>query len=333
MSKDDFFAPGKKSKDGALDLRMGDPLYLSEYWKKKKLKLPSWGGPGYRKNIEPELESLLRVMGYVQNLRPQGRYHSVVLGNGSSQLIQAAAYAFRMKTGHNVLYAPAPYWPRFDQIVELAGSQMHDLKSVSLGVPKLVTNPNNPCGSFTRRIMSQIPGVPTIFDLNYNWPHYRKSEILHSDFFTADDVFIYGMSKLSGHASLRVGWAYVADPTIAKFMVDFIEASTCGVSMEAQKKAYSILNHIDNHPEYFRWARNKLDRRFIEVSKYLEPDNTTTMFFYGKGKVLADKAGVLYIPSQNFKDAPGKIRLNLGCSDSDFKELIRRLAAAKRKKK
>jgi len=63
---------------------------------------------------------------------------------------------------------------------------------------EFVTSPNNPDGRLQRAVLG---GSATIYDHCYYWPHYTAIPA-PSD----EDVMVFSISKVSGHASSRFGY-------------------------------------------------------------------------------------------------------------------------------
>ncbi|KAL0421413.1 UNVERIFIED_CONTAM: Tryptophan aminotransferase-related protein 2 [Sesamum latifolium] len=103
---------------------------------------------------------------------------------------------------------------------------------------EMVTYPNNPDGVIREPVINRANGM-LIHDLAYYWPQYTAitSPADH-------DIILFTVSKCTGHAGSRIGWALVRDENIARKMVKFIEINTIGVSKEAQLRAANILETI-----------------------------------------------------------------------------------------
>jgi len=64
---------------------------------------------------------------------------------------------------------------------------------------EFVTSPNNPDGNLTKGVLKG-DNVKYICDRAYHWPHYT---VISSP--ADDDLMIYTISKLTGHAGSRFG--------------------------------------------------------------------------------------------------------------------------------
>ena len=65
---------------------------------------------------------------------------------------------------------------------------------------EFVTSPNNPDGKLTKGVL-QGPNVKTIYDHAYYWPHFTAIPSPADD-----DLMVFTISKLTGHAGSRFGW-------------------------------------------------------------------------------------------------------------------------------
>lgn len=75
-----------------------------------------------------------------------------------------------------------------------------DSNTTSLFI-ELVTSPNNPDGEMRNAVL-RGPSVKKVHDLAYYWPHFTP--IPHP---ADQDLMIFTLSKLTGHAGSRFGYA------------------------------------------------------------------------------------------------------------------------------
>lgn len=64
---------------------------------------------------------------------------------------------------------------------------------------EFVTSPNNPDGQLKKAVL-QGPSVKTIHDLAYFWPHFTPIPAPADE-----DLMVFTISKLTGHAGSRFG--------------------------------------------------------------------------------------------------------------------------------
>ncbi|RZC89969.1 hypothetical protein C5167_029037 [Papaver somniferum] len=70
----------------------------------------------------------------------------------------------------------------------------------SVNFIEFVTSPNNPDAELKEPVLLKGPSVKTIFDHAYYWPHYTAIPAPANE-----DLMIFTLSKLTGHASSRFG--------------------------------------------------------------------------------------------------------------------------------
>jgi L-tryptophan--pyruvate aminotransferase len=94
----------------------------------------------------------------------------------------------------------------------------------------------------------------------YYWPSLLDNKTM----IKADrDVMIFSLSKLSGHAATRFGWALVKDDKVAKLMATFIARIMIHTSIDAQFRALRIIQHIaEHHQVFFDYIRSRLQTRW-----------------------------------------------------------------------
>uniref|UniRef100_A0A0A9DG64 Alliinase C-terminal domain-containing protein n=1 Tax=Arundo donax TaxID=35708 RepID=A0A0A9DG64_ARUDO len=83
---------------------------------------------------------------------------------------------------------------------------------------------------------------------------------------------LFTVSKITGHAGTRLGWALVKDRDVARKMVYFVDRSTIGVSKDSQLRATKILGVVSDAyelpppvgaaPRLFDFARRRMAERW-----------------------------------------------------------------------
>ncbi|CAI8583374.1 unnamed protein product [Vicia faba] len=58
------------------------------------------------------------------------------------------------------------------------------------------------------------------------------------------DLTLFTVSKSTGHAGMRIGWALVKDLEVAKKMTKFIELNTIGISKDSQLRASKVIKIV-----------------------------------------------------------------------------------------
>ncbi|XP_057951361.1 tryptophan aminotransferase-related protein 2-like [Malania oleifera] len=245
-----------ESDDGGgrvINLDHGDPTMYERYWQqmgdRTTIQISGWQSMSYFSDIgnlcwflEPEFaRAVVRLHRVVGNAATDGRH--IVVGTGSTQLFMAALYALSPPNAShpiNVVSA-APYYSSYPLITDFLRSGLYkwggDANRYEEKGPyiELVTSPNNPDG-FVREAVVNRGGGMLVHDLAYFWPQYTPIS------YTADhDLMLFTVSKCTGHAGMRIGWALVKDREVAKKMTKFIELSTIGVSKDSQLRAAKIL--------------------------------------------------------------------------------------------
>ncbi|KAJ7186329.1 hypothetical protein O6H91_Y536600 [Diphasiastrum complanatum] len=262
------------ASDRIINLDHGDPTMFAAYWHAvggaSTTVILGWQRMSYFANkqlfwfveqeLEREIRSLHKVVG---NAVTEGRH--IVIGTGSTQLFQAALYALappdRSKPASVV--SASPFYSSYPLITDYLKSEIYrwagDAMSFQPQSPndayiELVTSPNNPDGT-TRHPVVNGTG-PVVYDLAYYWPHYTPI-IAAAD----HDLMLFTVSKSTGHAGTRIGWAIVKDVEVAKRMAKFVELNTIGVSQDAQIRATHILRTVVNAYAQKGSSPYALDRR------------------------------------------------------------------------
>lgn len=337
----------KTNKTGLIDVSFGLPLYMEEYWTfmqrmhggniviKNNENLPYTFG-GTHGTLYTAIKSLHE---YVGNAETKNRH--IVVGHGASQVVSAIAYAAGKMHVKDILLEP-PYWGRLKFLLEMgiaaSGVSCNNGGHVKPGKSlmgdswfKFATSPNNPDGK-----IAAPDGDLQVMDMCYSWPQYTK--VLKESY----DVMIFGLSKATGHAGTRIGWAIVKDHNVADLMREYVHMSTCGVSTDAQLRAAMVINSAMSAkklemPDCFAFGKDKLQKRWREFNAAISKTNVVVtnnsgMFAWCTCEDdVEGKYGLKATPGSGFGLANSSpyFRINLGCGDIEFAAMIKALSGSK----
>ncbi|XP_038970388.1 tryptophan aminotransferase-related protein 2-like [Phoenix dactylifera] len=249
------------SKDFVINLDVGDPTMYESFWKgmgdQGAITIPSSQTISYFSDVtnfcwflEPEFaREIRRLHKLVGNAVTEDRH--LIVGTGSSQLLQAAVYALSPSdtTDQMNVVSVVPYYSSYAPLMDYLRSGLFRWAGDACTFKgdayiELVCSPSNPDG-FLRQAFLKSEGGKTIHDLAYYWPQYTPitSPADH-------DISIFTISKSIGHAGSRLGWALVKDAAVARKMTKFIELSTIGVSKVSQIRATKILKVVSDSYEH-----------------------------------------------------------------------------------
>ncbi|GJQ99122.1 L-tryptophan--pyruvate aminotransferase 1-like protein [Tanacetum coccineum] len=249
-------APKNLASDAIINLDHGDPTMYEPFWRsigdKCTVVFKGYESLSYFSNpknpcwfLEPKLEESIKSLhGAVGNAVTDG--YSIVVGTGSSQLLQAVLYAVTSHDQANPInvVSAAPYYSSYPEIMDLVKSGLYKWGGDAHGFDKdepyveLVTSPNNPNGVIRGAVVNREGGI-LVHDLAYYWPQYTPiTSSLESD------IMLFTASKCTGHAGSRIGWALVKDKEVAKKMTKYMEVTTIGVSKESQLRVAKILQVV-----------------------------------------------------------------------------------------
>ncbi|KAF9625681.1 hypothetical protein IFM89_025466 [Coptis chinensis] len=227
--------------------------------------------------LEPEFaEEIKRLHKLVGNAVTDDRY--LIVGTGSTQLFQAALYAHSSPDAHkpiNVVSA-VPYYSCYPTVADYLKSGLYkwagDASTYDKDEPyiEVVTSPNNPDGRLREPVVNRSDGF-VVHDLAYYWPQYTAitSPADH-------DLMLFTVSKSTGHAGSRIGWAIVKDKNVAEKMRKYIEISTIGVSKESQLRAAKILRAVSDSCQdlsdesFFNYGRRRMTERWERLTSVIK---------------------------------------------------------------
>lgn len=303
-----------------LDLCWGNTNFLYPFWKNispMSLELDKDMSYGI---ILSELETAIRLLHKKEKnvVNPDG--YEVVIGCGATQVIQAAIHALEPREGVPRVYAQAPYFMRFPDMAHMAGGHFVKITDAYIDYDvEINTLPNNPDGKWQSGQSGD--GVTVIYDLCYNFPQYMRDGVVKMN----EDIMTFSLSKATGHASTRLGWALIRDPEVATKMRKFIEYQTCGVSVEAQNKAYQVLmHHWSKQNDFMEYGRAVMSARW-KILGSLGFQVRNGIFLWEKNPERFEKLGIVGINGEVFGATKEWIRLNMGCSDEDFQDFVMRV--------
>ncbi|KAI4343719.1 hypothetical protein L6164_011035 [Bauhinia variegata] len=282
-----------------INLDHGDPLVYEKFWRqmgdKTTIVIPGWQSMSYFSDLssicwflEPEFaREVVRLHNVVGNAVTEGRH--IVVGTGSSQLLLAALYALSPLDAAepiNVVSA-APYYSSYPAMTDYQKSGLYKWAGEAGSFDKegpyieLVTSPNNPDGHVRHSVVNRSQGF-LVHDLAYYWPQYTPISSPANN-----DLTLFTVSKSTGHAGMRIGWALVKDKEVAKKMTKFIELNTIGVSKDSQLRAAKVLKAVSNtceqegsSPEgesFFRYSYNIMEHRWKHLRAAVERSGTFSL--------------------------------------------------------
>ena len=278
-----------KNEDCVVVIHGGDPLIFEDYWVSQPQVTVSMDA-AYRMAADgaasgedclarsgnnaascgmlPELEATIRKLHRtVGNANVDDDKH-IVLGLGSTQLIKAATFALSEDGAESVIVAgEVPWYGDYKGTGEYFNSELfrwrgdgEDLSGKR--VLEFITHPNNPDGTLRVRTVDHSIAV---WDHAYYWPHFTPitAPVGEAERYRDSDVMLFTLSKMTGHAGTRLGWAITRDAEVARRMSRFVAQTTGSVPREVQLRANALLDHIvQTDGRIFRLASDEMQRRW-----------------------------------------------------------------------
>ncbi|XP_038704980.1 L-tryptophan--pyruvate aminotransferase 1 [Tripterygium wilfordii] len=280
------------SPDSVINLDHGDPTMFESYWRKQgekcRVVISATDFMSYFSDIGntcwfllPELaEAIKRLHRAVGNAVTEDRH--IVVGTGSTQLYLAALFALTSPGGPDPIsvVCAAPYYSSYEEETTFLLSGLYkwagDAYTFDKDEPyiELVTSPNNPDGTIREAVVNRAEGK-TIHDFAYYWPQFTPITCA-----VDQDIMLFTLSKSTGHAGSRIGWAIVKDKEVAKRMTKFMEISSIGVSKESQVRASKILGVVaedcerfgcaDDSNNFFVYSKRTMAERWEKLRKVVK---------------------------------------------------------------
>ncbi|KAK9270675.1 hypothetical protein L1049_026257 [Liquidambar formosana] len=273
------FSPGC-----AADADDGDPIFLEPFWVRhaasSAILVTGWHRMSYvfddQSYISQELKRhICKVHAIAGNAVTAARF--IVFGTGSTQLLNAAVHALSPDNSSTParVVASIPFYPvyktqtDFFQSTEFKfqgdTSMWNDTSNTSMNFIEFVTSPNNPDGQLKKAIL-EGPSVKTIYDHAYYWPHFTAIPAPADE-----DVMIFTISKLTGHAGTRFGWAVIKDEAVYQRMLTYMDLNTIGSSRDSQLRALKLFKVVleGGGREIFEFGYKTMRNRWEKLSNAL----------------------------------------------------------------
>jgi len=267
----------------------------------------------------------------------------VIITNGAKQALGASFHALR-RMGKKKLGMRTPYWALIPPLVKMHG--LEPLTSYVDSDCNLLLLPNNPDGFSSRPDAVQEFAnnckereIPLIHDAAYYTHTYLPSD---HPLDSVGDIQIYSISKMLGLSGLRIGYVVCKNVEFYKYIQEYMEAMTVGVSVVSQIFLYDLMNlmrcHRADNKKFLQQSYQSLqdskrivkqiDPEILEVNSDLE--STPGMFGWFKvgSKANFQESKINLIDGALF-GVPGMVRINLGFSAEKMEEIVRRLNSVK----
>lgn len=262
----------------------------------------------------------------------------VIICNGAKQAVGSLLYAIK-KNGGKSIGLRIPYWALFKPLIEMHG--LNQTEHIDHSDSYLLVHPNNPDGfCYDNHTIDYYSNVctqtkkPLIHDGAYYSHVYlpRNFELK-----PIGDVQVFTFSKLFGLSGLRIGYSVFHNTNLYKWVMEYMEHMTVGVSSIAQMFAYDLVTAMHHSPDdarhfedksYWDLYKNKQIASHINP-KIIDTHNiipTHGMFLWTRCYNLeAFKNAKINIIDGTAFGAPGFIRMNLALHEEQMIEVVNRL--------
>ncbi|TVU35306.1 hypothetical protein EJB05_17190 [Eragrostis curvula] len=238
------------------DADSGNPLFLEPYWRRHAaagaVVVSGWHRMSYTATDDGKFQSLELENQIRQLHRAVGNAvvddKHVVFGAGSMQLINALVYA--LSPDANAAAPPSrvvsavPYYGSYKTQTAMFDGREYKWggptavwanasRNSTNGFIEFVTAPNNPDTELREPVLR---GSAAVFDRAYYWPHFTPIPEPADE-----DVMMFTISKPSGHAGSRLGWALIRDEKVAKRAYEYVQNSIMGASRDTQLRMLRIV--------------------------------------------------------------------------------------------
>ena len=263
----------------------------------------------------------------------------IIITNGAKNALGASFYALK-KMGKFNVGMRTPYWALIPPLVKAHG--LNPLPSYVGADANLLLLPNNPDGfTSTPEAIQRFSEVckerkvPLIHDAAYYTKTYMP---IHYPLNTVGDIQIYSISKMLGLSGLRIGFVVCPNVEFYKYIQEYMETMTVGVSIVSQMFSYDLLKRMYSSPALTKRFEvlssialyeskkifKQINPEILEVDSNLE--HVAGMFGWFKVGPKADfsKAKINIIDGTLF-GKPGMVRINLAFNQEIIQEIVSRI--------
>ncbi|PKI62367.1 tryptophan aminotransferase-related protein 4-like isoform X2 [Punica granatum] len=272
----------------------GDPLFLEQFWREHAadsgILVAGWHRMSYsfsdQTYISQQLDAHIRKLhNVVGNAVTDGKF--LVFGAGSTQLLYAAVHALSLPPDNTSsssspaqVVASIPYYALYEMQTDFFDSRESNFQGdaailinnsdVTTNIIEFVTSPNNPDGQLNKPLLKGS-NVKTIYDRAYFWPHFTAIPNPPAH----EDLTIFTISKLTGHAGSRFGWALIKDERVYERMTRYMQLNSMGVSRDTQLRALKLLKVVldGGGREIFKFGYEKMKKRWERLTNTLSLSN------------------------------------------------------------
>ncbi|CAO2179414.1 unnamed protein product [Urochloa humidicola] len=262
----------------------GNPVFLEPYWRRhaavSAVVVSGWHRMSYvttdgmYQSVQLE-DHIRRLHAAVGNAVADGKH--LVFAAGSTQLINALVRALSPDAASPParVVATAPYYPSYRTQTEMLDGREYRWGGTTArwanasrnstgGFIEFVTSPNNPDAQlYAKPVLGAAAAA--IVDHAYYWPHFT-----HIPAPSDEDVMMFTMSKLSGHAGSRFGWALIRDEKVANRAYKYVQDSIMGASRDTQLRMLGIvkamLANLHGEGDIFAFGHGVMRDRWRRLS-------------------------------------------------------------------
>lgn len=331
----DLLLAKPKLPDGWLDASVGEPYVVRD------ILLSIFDVSDHKLPTTNDIYEYPSPTGYQPLVKLLEDKHGapVIVTNGAKQALGASFHALR-RMGKKRLGMRTPYWALIPPLVKMHG--LEPLTSYVGADSNLLLLPNNPDGFSSRSDVVQgfsnnckEKGVPLIHDAAYYTHTYLPAD---HPLDSVGDIQIHSVSKMFGLSGLRIGYVVCPNVEFYKYIQEYMEAMTVGVSVVSQIFLYDLMNLMRCHKADFKRFElesfqamqdskrivKQIDSDILEVNSDIE--STPGMFGWFKvGSKANFKESKINLIDGSLFGVPGMVRMNLGFSANKIQEIVNRL--------
>jgi aspartate/methionine/tyrosine aminotransferase len=266
----------------------------------------------------------------------------VVITNGAKQSIGALFYACK-KLNKSRIGLRNPYWGLFKPLIEMHG--LTQVEHIDDSDAYLLVHPNNPDGfMYDEHTLEYYTNLckeakkPLIHDGAYYSHVYIPYGI---ELKPIGDVQVFTFSKLFGLSGLRIGYSVFHNMELYKYVLEYMEHMTVGVSTVSQLFALDLVSTMKNNPTHLKEFESKSYRQLQENKQLASQINPKILDVSG---ITSNHGMFLWAPCYDFEafkkakinviegtpfGKPGYVRMNLAFNSNVMSDLVERLNKVK----
>jgi len=297
-----------------LDLVLGNPSYLVSFWNHHEEEIPDKTDTRYVLTtlLAKYKKELIEILNHVLGLHLKAE--NVVIGSGTTQLYHGFMKVLSLK-GLKTAFFLKPNLFTLASILSLNGFTYSDQPDVDV---EIIVTPNNPTGE---KNFPMKNSKYQLYDFAYNWPEYLQGKPPAN--IDPNTNFLLSLSKVFGLAGYRIGIGNF--PGLAFEIEKYVADTSLGVNSAGLDFIFRNKSVLEKCITTGTEIMNKRWKTILKLNDPLLMNNSGGYLWYRRPASVFAKYGIISLPGSLAFSTDADSRIDMMCSQKEFKILLSRL--------